>query len=275
MIEFHCTRHHRSDHTPIVTDLELQDYGEELLRDYKPKLLKEPGKINAFHFVESYLEANLDYQDIYYEEDEGPIAGATVFNDDKVLVFDREGQCIRPIEVSAGTILIDNSVMKDGKEKYATFTVLHEGSHFCVHPCVYRRDVTQFSLFDLMRQHEGAHIVQCRRSAIENPKSKLVTQTDFREHQANTLAAALAMPRPTFIPYAKDLIRKEGFKNGIWVEPTLYDWNLDQGLICVVDEIAETYGVSKAATRVQLKRQGLLISEMEYLQQRSQIAVAF
>ena len=67
LIEFHCNCRHK-DQTPIVSDLEIQEYAEAVLEDYKPKLLKEPGKINAVHFLESYLGATVDYQDIYYEE---------------------------------------------------------------------------------------------------------------------------------------------------------------------------------------------------------------
>jgi hypothetical protein len=43
----------------------------------------------------------------------------------------------------------------------------------------------------------------------------------------------------------------------------------------MIENLTKTYGVSKAAATVQLKRQGLLISEQDYLQQYSQIAVAF
>ena len=89
MIEFHCKRHHPSDNTPIVYDSEIQEYAETVLGDYKPKLLKEAGKINALHFLESYCGADVDYQDIYYEENEDPIAGAAVFNEGYVKVFDR------------------------------------------------------------------------------------------------------------------------------------------------------------------------------------------
>ena len=81
MIEFGCNRYHKGDMTPIVTDLAIQDYAEAVLEDYKPKLLKTPGKINALHFLESYLGVTVDYKDIYYKEGESPIAGATVFND--------------------------------------------------------------------------------------------------------------------------------------------------------------------------------------------------
>lgn len=275
MIEFTCNRRHYSDQTPIITDLEIQDYAEMLLQDYKPRLLKEPGKVNAFHFAESYLGATLDYQDIYYNEGESPVAGATVFNDDRILVFDREKLCVRPIDVEANTILIDNSTMAEGKEAFATFTVLHEGGHFCMHPAVYRRLDGQLDFLDLMGNSEpGAHTVQCRRSVIEG-KVRLTTQLDFREHQANTFAAAVAMPRPTFIPYAQSLIRKCGFKKGVWVEPDCYDWDSSIGLSCVVDKLADTFGVSRSAAKVQMKRQGLLMSEDEYTQSHCQLVVAF
>lgn len=279
MIEFHCQRYHRDDKTPIVTDQALQDYAEAVLGDYKPKLLKEPGKINAVHFLESYLGATVDYQDIYYEEGTSPIAGATVFNDDKVLVFDKENMCVRPIEVDAGTILIDNTTMQDGKEGFAQFTHLHEGGHFLIHPAVYRRLNNQLTLFDFgMDSKQGNHVVTCKRSSIggqNEGRSRLVTQEDFREHQANTFAAAIAMPRQTFIPYAQEMIRRAGFSDGVWVESGVLDWDYDLVLSAILERLADTFGVSRAAAKVQLCRQRLYMSQTEYLQQNSQLAVAF
>jgi len=279
LIEFHCNCRHK-DQTPIVSDLEIQEYAEAVLEDYKPKLLKEPGKINAVHFLESYLGATVDYQDIYYEENASPIAGATVFNDDKVLVFDRENMCVRPIEVSAGTILIDNDTMKDGKEGFAQFTHLHEGGHFLIHPAVYRKMDNQITLFDLgMLDKTGSHVVSCKRSAIAGQgekKCRFSTQEEFREHQANTFAAAIAMPRQTFIPYAQEMIRAAGFKDGIWVESEKeLDWDDMIVLPDIVGKLAETFGVSRSAARVQLKRQNVLMTEKEYQQLHSQLAVAF
>ncbi len=279
LIEFHCNCRHK-DQTPIVTDMEIQDYAEAVLQDYKPKLLKEPGKINAVHFLESYLGATVDYQDIYYEENTSPIAGATVFNDDKVLVFDRENMCVRSIEVSAGTILIDNDTMKDGKEGFAQFTHLHEGGHYLIHPAVYRRMDNQITLFDLgLPDRPGSHVVSCKRSAIcgqSERKCRFSTQEEFREHQANTFAAALAMPRQTFVPYAQEMIRSAGFKDGIWVESDReMDWDDMILLPDIVGKLAETYGVSRAAAKVQLKRQNILMTENEYQQLHSQLAVAF
>lgn len=225
------------------------------------------------------MAATVDYQDIYYEENSSPIAGATVFNDDKVLVFDRENMCVRPIDVSAGTILIDNSTMQDGKEGFSKFTHLHEGGHFLMHPAVYRRVENQLSFFDFGQDSPGSHVAACKRSSIcgssGEKRPRLVTEEDFREHQANTFAAAIAMPRRTFIPCAQAMIRRAGFPEGIWVEDDVMDWDSELGLSCLVDRLAEIYGVSRSAAKVQLKRQHLLMTQTEYQQLHSQLAVAF
>lgn len=275
MIDFHCSTRHK-DMTPIVKDTKIQDYAETLLRDYKEKLLKEPGKVNPVHFVESYLGAVVDYQDIYYPENSPAIAGATVFNDDRILVFDREAKRIKSIEVAANTVLIDNSTMDDGKEGFAAFTILHEGGHLCLHPAVYRRMGGQLSLFD--DHKDGDYVVCCRRSSLESngPKrSKLTTQEEFREHQANVFAASVAMPRSTFIPTAQELIRKCGFKDGVFVMTDEMDWDYTLGVSAIEESLSALYGVSKTAANIQMKRLGLLMSEEKYLEQHRQIAVAF
>lgn len=129
MVEFHCSRK-AHDGTPIVRDAVLQDYAEAVLQDYKPCLLKEPTKINADHFLESYLGVNLEYQYLYNEDGTPAIAGATVFNDERIQVFDRENKCVRTIDVAADTIIIDNTLVDEGKDTYVHFTALHEGGHF-------------------------------------------------------------------------------------------------------------------------------------------------
>lgn len=274
MIEFRCRNYHKKDRTPIISDLAIMDYTEALIGDYKKSLLREPGAINPEHFLESYLGATLDYQDIYYKEDEGAIAGATVFNDEKVLVFDKENMCIRPIDVEANTIIIDNSTMEEGKEGFALFTQLHEGGHFCIHPCVYRRMPGQLSLFEV--EDENEHVVKCKRSSLEK-KGRLVTQEDFREHQANVFAATAAMPRPTFVPAAKEYIRKVGIgnKNDTIVIPDELDWSYEIGKFDVICPLTDLFGASRAATEIHMKRLGLIITETQYMDQYRQVSVVF
>lgn len=275
MIEFHCSRKAK-DGTPVISDLELQDYAEAVLNDYKPALLKEPGKINVDHFLESYLGATLEYQYLYNDEGKPAIAGATVFNRDWIRVFDREDKCVRTIEVSADTIIIDSTLLDEKKDAYALFTGLHEGGHFVAHPEVFRRLDGQLDLFGGMAARYPSTL-QCRRDTIfgGHYKTRFTSQHEHREHQANTLAAAWAMPRPTFIPVAQEAIRKCGFSDGIIVYEQEFDLDCDVVLPELIRSIARVFGVSKAAAKVQLKRQGLAMTQNEYLQRRHQMVVAF
>lgn len=106
MIDFSCRCYHK-DRTPIVKDLYIQDYAEALLADYQPELLKTPGKVDAFHFLENYLGVTVEFQDIFYPKGKVPVAGATIFNDEAIMVFDRSGMKVSSIDVPAGTVLID------------------------------------------------------------------------------------------------------------------------------------------------------------------------
>ena len=66
MIEFRWSKvDKKNNNTPIISDTEIDDLAEILLRDYNPQLLKEPRRIKFEHFLESYLGANLDYKHIY------------------------------------------------------------------------------------------------------------------------------------------------------------------------------------------------------------------
>ena len=138
MISFSC-KWLRKDGTPVVTDEAVQSYAEAVLGDYRPDLLEEPGKIDAFHFIENYLGLDLDFTDISYEEGESPIAGMMVFNDEEIRIFDRERLCIRNLPVRGDTILIDNMLNEIGRDSYRYFTMLHECGHSLLHRTVFDR----------------------------------------------------------------------------------------------------------------------------------------
>lgn len=272
MIPFRC-RVRDKTHTPIVRNTDIWEYAEALVGDYKPALLKEPSEINVVHFLESYLGATIEYQDIFYNKGESPIAGATVFNDDVIRVFDREGMCTRTIEVSAGTIIIDNATVEKGNKGYEAFTCLHEGGHFSMHTEVYRYNENQICLFDTPK--EGKTVVCCRKDTMfpSFSRDRRLTPEQSREHQANVFAAFVAMPRPTFIPFATELIQGAGFPDGIFV----YDdtsWECDYALDKVCGDIVSTYGVSYTAARIHLKELDLMMSPHEYADRHSQISIA-
>ena len=262
MIPFTC-RLRDATRTPIIRNEDVWEYAEALVGDYKPSLLKEPGPINVEHFLESYLGATVDYQDLYYEKGEPPIAGATVFNDEAIRVFDRANKCTKVIAVPAGTILIDNSTLAAKYKGYAAFTGLHEGGHFTMHPEVYRRDPAQAGLRETVPKRAG--LVCCRRSTIIGLSlwGRRLTPEQNREHQANTFAAFAAMPRQTFIPAARELIRAAGFEDGIFVDNE-YDWECDLALEKLCTALSELYGTSYTAVEIHLRQLNLVMNSNYY-----------
>lgn len=242
------------DMTPVISDKGIEDYTRALLSDYRPALLSGiPTAINAFHFVESYLGARIEYQDIYYEEGQQPILGMTCFAETRVKVFDREHMCTKYITVPPNTIIIDNSVMEPGKEALANFTVLHEGGHFCMH-----RDVFE----DGMRRSDPPEF--CSRKKTGSARKRLRTQEDFREHQADVFAAAVALPADTLVPCATQMIRCMGFPDGVFVTGHKYDRRKKPELDRLIGNLADTCGVSRSAVKIRLQRLGLLQDRLEY-----------
>ena len=155
MIEFNCPNR-KYDGTPVVCDLEVMAYAEAQVREYSPDLLHTPGKINALHFVERYLNASVDVQNIKYIVPGMEINGITVLKDTAIPV----GEVGKFIEKSfpAGVIIIDKTVM--GREDgYEQFTILHEGGHFCMH-------YPWFSGPDIVAARSTMDKIMCRSNMI-------------------------------------------------------------------------------------------------------------
>lgn len=274
MIEFRCRRvDRRNRNTPIISDKELDEFAQAVLADYKPQLLKEPAKIKYEHFIESYLGANLEYHDIYNDDPERPIWGATAFNDEELRIFNREKMCISKINVPARTVILDNSIMEPGKEGLALFTGLHEGGHVLIHPNVFTHMLTD--QISLLEAEPISPVVCCRRENIENfgaAGAGKRTPEQWREHHADYFAAAIAMPNRTFSPTVHQLLRENGFYK------TRIITGIDEDQDYIAEEllpeaISEIYGVSKKAAFVKLKKSGFVIDRKSYDRQNAQLTI--
>ena len=258
MIEFVCPNR-KYDGTPVVTDLEVMAYAEAQIRDYNPELLKVPGKLNFMHFVESYLEAPVDVQDIRFVVPGAEISGVTVFKDAMITVMENGARVEK--EFAAGTIIIDQGVITRD-DSYTAFTTCHEAGHYCMHyPFFCGQDVIAARSG---RRGNFMDKVMCRSTVIgaDKHENRKWTDQDFMEHQANVYGAALLMPRQSFVPFVQELNRKAGHPDGVFIRPhldpyyRLRHWFID--LKRIGETIAETYGVSDAAAFVHMKRCGLI-----------------
>jgi hypothetical protein len=270
MIEFVPRRKDKSN-TPILSDAEIDEFAHAVLADYRPELLEEPGKIRFEHFLESYLEAAVEFHDIYNPDPERPIFAATAFQDERLRIFDREKMCVTSIDVAAWTVVIDNSVMQPGKEGLALFTGLHEGGHIMLHAGVYVSGCAdQLSLFE----DALSPLVSCHRDNIENfgmVRGKR-TPAEWREHHADYFAAALAMPNATFMPFVHGLLRE----HDVWKCKVVMgiDEDLDYLAKHILPEcISDAYGVSKRAAYVKLRKAGFVVDRAAQVRKEMQVAL--
>ena len=259
MIEFQWNKIDKKSNTPVIKDVELEDLAEMLLKDYKPAILKEPRKIKYEHFLESYLGANLEYQHIYYDDNEGQIFGVTAFNKERLKIFDKDNLCTRHVLLDKNSVVLDHYVTEEGREGLELFTGLHEGGHLWLHPNVYSEPEEQLSLFSSERELIRP-VTCCRRSDIESfgrGWTGFRTPEDWREHQADYFASALAMPRATFVPLVGETLKSHGITDGYVIE----DAGIKERFFAkeqLPKVIMDAYGVSKSAAYVKLRKFGFI-----------------
>ena len=252
---------HRNHNTPILYDREIDDFAQEVLADYRPELLREPGTISFQHFIESYLEMKLDVMDLYSDDPDRPVLAMTVFKRSRVKIFDRENECIKKITVPARTVVIDNAVMEPGREALALFSGMHEGGHITMHWPVFTGETYDGEDVYPDYEYDGEleSVVCCSRENIEIARSpkQIRTAEGWREHQADYFAAAITMPNATFKPFVNNLLRECGHYKGA----IRLGINADLDILAddiLPDAISETYGVSRRAARIKLRKTGFV-----------------
>ena len=117
-------------------------------------------------------------------------------------------------------------------------------------------------------------LVSCRRDSIESFGStrRQRTPAEWREHHADYFAAALAMPIATFKPFIHNLLREHGVWKGKII--TGVDEDLDDLARYILPEcISETYGVSRKAAFVKLRKTGFVVDKAVQQQRELQVAL--
>ena len=157
MIQFTPRRVNVEDgRTPVMYDREIDELAHAVLNDYRPELLEEPGIIDFEHFLESYLEAEIDFHDIYNDDPKHPVLALTAFTEGDIDVFDKENERITTAYVPARSVVIDNAVIDSEIEGVARFSALHEAGHLTLHWRVFVDEYRETYL----RQNEAYRIRQ-------------------------------------------------------------------------------------------------------------------
>ena len=163
----------------------LEKKADEILSKYQNGvLLLKPQAMDVDHFAEFYCKATIDFA---YLSKDGQTLGLTCFNEGKIIVWDETRTTPMPLDVEKGYIFVDKDVLDYEIEGRVRFTIIHECSHYILHPRFYYR-----------KPGTPTPRIECAVYHVEDwHELPPMTDDEIREWQANRLGAALIMPAKT------------------------------------------------------------------------------
>lgn len=217
-----------------------------VLNEYAPDTLKNPQPTDIDYLIEECFYLNVIKAHITLE---GNILGMMVFEDTPFKYYDNKYQLVEQ-ELKGSTMLIDLSLSGDSNYPRERFTKAHEVSHWICHRSLHSSDKLPYEFRKLP-------YVACRNTNIEQYKYSdefKRTELEWEEWQADKLAAALLMPKDSFITVSQAYMKKHGLSEGFLIKG--YDEVLSKKIIA---EIAKFFMVSKQAAQIRMSQLGLIV----------------
>lgn len=155
----------------LKTHTYLEYIANNILNHYDKNLLKsQPSEIPIEEIIEFDYGIILEYKDLSKNK---TIHGLTVFENSVIPIFNKKINQYEAYSAKAGTIIIDNSLLDERKERRRRFTMAHELAHWIMHK---------------------EHYVKSQSLACKTDKmnDKVI------EREADKLAASILMPKKKF-----------------------------------------------------------------------------
>lgn len=230
-LDFPCRR----SGLPIISKKELDELGTRVLSEYMPDVLEKPKAIDIKFLAEECIVVDIMEERLAVDN----LLGFITFADTVVPVYGN-----KEISVPEGTIILD--IRLRGRVTRWRFTLAHELAHWILHRSYHCGDNRVYDFRKL-----GYSYIACRTDTSElgrkNPK-EAKSDDEWSEWQADNLAAALLMPRDTFLCAARKTLRKYGFHDLRLVSGQ----DVSRGM-SVVKEIADIFQVSMRAVRIRMR----------------------
>lgn len=220
-----------------ISHNDIEVIGESVLLDYAMRNDSRnhfPLDIDAF--ARDYLKLHIYHRQL---SDNGKLLGLTTYKDVCLELEFAAGNV--EITVPEDTILIEERLQAFDNRRRERFTVAHE----CAHQVIARMEERQTGS-SFRKRLESGRKYSCR---------ELKTAEDWSEWQANSLGAALLMPRHEV---AADINR--GFAP---FQPVLFGNRFNTHDYHRVKSLSDKYGVSLAAMTIRLKELGLILYRLE------------
>lgn len=224
---------------PIICKSEFDDLAEQILEKYMPDVLEFPKAVDIRYLAENCIVVDILEEDLCLDN----LLGFITFAD---MVIPISGD--KNIKVTEGTIILDISLHQ--KITRWRFTVAHELAHWILHRAYHCGDKRVYNF-----RVQGYSYIACRTDKSElGKKNPRVAKTDdeWAEWQADNLAAALLMPKTTFIYAARQILCKYGFEELLLISGK----DVNKGMQ-VVRELADIFQVSMRAVRIRMRTFGM------------------
>lgn len=212
-----------------------------IMKEYLPGSVDRIGEVDINYLIKECLFLTVRSKNIAADKS---VLGLIAFEDAKVPCYDLS---FRPIEMDlrAGDILIDMSLSGNRNIPRRRFTLAHEASHWILHRSYHSPTNQKYEFRKPYLKTLGSN--------LERRFTGFKTENDEEEWQANSLAAALLMPKIPFMEYSLNEIQR------LYGEDV--DYLIDDGseeYSMVVENIAGMFNVSRQAAEIRLGQLDLL-----------------
>jgi hypothetical protein len=187
MLEFDTS--YSFSQVPYTTNAALDDYAEQIVKDFAPERLTTPGVLDTDSFMEYYLRLTLYYYRICHNR---KVQGMTAFNGGVVEVLDEKSGTPFEMPVETGAVIIDPLLLLKRNLNRLRFTMLHEGSHWLIHRKAFASDNPFGPAGIYANQFLAAK--EGRGDYLRNQKER--NDIECMERQADFLSSAILIPRP-------------------------------------------------------------------------------
>ena len=137
------------------------------------------------------------------------------------------------------------------------YTALHEAGHWFIHPEYYAVQGPAQGQVSMFAAEKRPGKKACRASDMENKRKSFTTTEEFIEHQANTFASAVAIPRKALFKLFPELCQKFLGALGKTTYKGLAANEKEYVRKCVDKEVASIFDVSLQVAKYRIEKLGL------------------
>lgn len=231
----------------LLKKTDFDDIATQVLTEYMPFVFNYPMPTDIEYLAQECLYLDIKHENIMPD---GRVLGMIAFADTEFDTIGYEAEK-KTIELEEGTMLIDMSLI--GKENRARkrFTEAHETSHWICHRSFHSPTNRQYDF------RMDKSLIACRTENIEsyrkNNRSGYASDEEWEEWQADSLAAAMLMPKSTFGESVRQALRSQGNNRGYLIPKQ--DEKIARRVIA---EVANVFDVSFRATQIRMIHLGFI-----------------